>query len=124
MNLHVLLLDLSICRLAPQAKIPDWALASTHFFNICRTSDELSIVAETQYCPEGLTCEADWKALKVEGILDFSLTGILAALTAPLAQENISLFAVSTYNTDYLLVKKENLLRAKEILIKAGHHFV
>lgn len=71
--------------------------------------------------PEGIKRDEGWRALKVEGPLDFSATGILATLITPLAKEGISIFAVSTYDTDYLLVKERHLEKAVEILSREGH---
>lgn len=65
--------------------------------------------------------EDDWKCIKVEGVLDFSLTGILSSLANPLAENNISIFAISTYNTDYLLIKSHSIEKAKVVLENEGH---
>ena len=106
---------LAVCRLDSQAAVPDWALGD-NFFSITRTIDELSIVCSEAGVPEGVLCERGWACLKVEGPLDFSLTGVLASLTQPLAEAGISIFAVSTYDTDYLLVKVGDLERAVAVL--------
>ncbi|HEX6291443.1 MAG TPA: ACT domain-containing protein [Herpetosiphonaceae bacterium] len=111
---------LAVCRLAHDAPLPDWALQS-HFFSITRTPDELSIVCAQEVVPDGTTCERDWRCLKVAGPLDFALTGVLAALVLPLAQAGISIFAVSTFDTDYLLVKAAATERAIAVLVMAGH---
>ena len=116
--LSVLPETFAICRLAPATPIPKWALDS---FSITRTRDELSIVCAQRDVPAGIRCERDWRALKVDGTLDFALTGILASLAAPLADAGISIFAISTYDTDYLLVKETNLPRAVQVLFAAGH---
>ncbi|WNF38786.1 ACT domain-containing protein [Bacillaceae bacterium IKA-2] len=68
--------------------------------------------------------EPDWKCIKVEGTLDFSLTGILSSLANPLAENNISIFAISTFNTDYLLIKMYSIEKAKSVLENAGHTFI
>ena len=106
---------LAVCRLDPQVAVPDWAL-SGDFFSITRTTDELSIVCSEAGVPEGVLCERGWAGLKVEGPLDLSLTGVLASLAQPLAEAGISIFAVSTYDTDYLLVKVGDLERAVAVL--------
>jgi hypothetical protein len=111
---------LAVCRLAPDAEVPAWAWTGEPA-SVTRTRDELSIVCRADAVPQGIRSETGWRCLKVEGPLDFALTGILAALTAPLAAAGITLFAVSTYDTDYLLVKAENLDRAVEVLRGAGH---
>ena len=111
---------LVVCRLDPQAAVPDWAF-SGDFFSITRTTDELSIVCSESDVPEGVLCERGWVGLKVEGPLDFSLTGVLASLAQPLAEAGLSLFAISTYDTDYLLVKARDLDRAVAVLAEAEH---
>ena len=123
-NLTLTLLpdNYSICRLEPEADIPPWALGGD-FFSITRTKDELSLVCSQKIVPHGVQCEKDWRCIMVEGPLDFSVTGILASLTTSLAEVGISIFAISTFDTDYLLVKAENLKRAVVKLKKAGHRF-
>ena len=110
----------AICRLEPDASIPDWANAGG-FISITRTSDELSIVCLEANVPEGVKADRGWRCFKVEGPLDLSLTGVLASLANPLAEARINIFAVSTFDTDYLLVKEEKLMRAAEVLIRSGH---
>lgn len=110
----------AICRLDPEAHIPDWACAGD-FVSITRTSDELSIVDREGDVPEGLKCDRGWRCLKVEGPLDLSLTGVLASLLNPLAEARINIFAISTFDTDYLLVKEVNLARATAVLIRSGN---
>jgi hypothetical protein len=91
------------------------------FFSVTRTKEELSLVCPQEMVPEGTHCEKDFRSIKVEGPLDFSLTGILSSLTIPLAQAGISVLAISTFDTDYLLLKEQYLQRASEVLSKAGH---
>jgi hypothetical protein len=110
----------AICRLDPGATIPTWALQGG-FASITRTSDELSIMCPESQVPEGVQREAGWRVFKVEGPLDFSLTGILAAIVSPFAAATISVFAVSTYDTDYLLIKRADLDRAVQALSARGH---
>ena len=98
--------------------IPEWAHSG--FFSMTRTPDELSIVCNEEIVPDGVACEKGWHCLQVKGPLDFALTGILASLAAPLAEAGISIFAISTYDTDYFLVKE--LDRAIAVLFKAGHN--
>jgi hypothetical protein len=112
----------SICRLGPAADIPPWALAG-NFFSITRTEEELSLVCSQEVVPDGVLCEKGWRCIMVVGPLDFSLTGILASLIASLAEAGISVFAISTFDTDYLLVKADNLKRALLKLQEAGHRF-
>lgn len=108
-----------VCRLDKDSRIPDWAYQS-EFFSLTKTFDELSIVCLQESIPEGIKCERDWRILKVEGILDFSLTGILASISNTLAKAGISIFAVSTYDTDYVLVKDIDFKNAIEALRQAG----
>ncbi len=115
LTLSILPHALGICRLIPKEPIPSWALESP-FFSLSKTSEELSIVCLEERIPQEIKTEKSWRAIKVEGPLDFSLTGIMASLTKPLAEEGISLFAISTYDTDYLLVKDHNLPKSIEIL--------
>ncbi|HXG64259.1 MAG TPA: ACT domain-containing protein [Blastocatellia bacterium] len=120
LTLSILPERFAICRLGPQERIPDWALAG-NLFSVTRTPEELSIVCLEANAPPGTKCESGWRCLKVAGTLDFSQTGVLASLAAPLAEAGISIFVVSTYDTDYLMVKEENLQRAAAILSEAGH---
>jgi len=115
--------DYSICRLAPEADIPPWALAGD-FFSITRTREELSLVCSQEVVPDGVQSEKGWRCIMVRGPLDFSITGILASLTTSLAEVGISIFAISTFDTDYLMVKADNLKRAVLKLKEAGHNVV
>jgi Uncharacterized conserved protein len=112
--------DLAVARLSKDETFPQWPLAG-EFFSITKTYDELSIVCDEALVPEGVVCERGWKALKVEGPLDFSLIGILARISSALAAAGISIFALSTYETDYILVKKEKIETAIETLFKEGY---
>ena len=120
LRLTVLPSRLAVCRLAANALLPIWA-AGGALVSITRTADELSIVCLEAQVPGDVTVERGWCCLKVEGPLDFALTGILADLAGALASAGISIFAVSTFDTDYLLVKEETLDRAVEALKVAGH---
>lgn len=106
-----------VCRLHKDEAIPEWA-KNSEFFSITRTSDELSIVCNQDSIPDDIKCEKDWRALKIEGTLDFSLIGILASISTILAQNKISIFAISTYDTDYILIKNEDVDNAIKSLIK------
>jgi len=111
----------AICRLSPDAPMPDWALTGG-FFSITRTTDELSIVCPQANVPSEIQCDRDWRCFKIEGPLDLSLIGILASLTVPLARAGIGIFAVSTYDTDYVLVKEKRLEEAVLVLSQEGYH--
>jgi len=123
MDLTVLDRRYGIVRLAADSAVPDWALQS-EFFSITRTVDEVSVVCEESVIPEGTSYEGAWRILKVSGPLDFSLTGVLSSLSVPLAANGVSVFAVSTFDTDYLLIKETCLDLASESLEAAGHRFV
>ncbi len=110
----------AVCRLKRDRAVPDWATAGD-FFSVTRTRDELSIVCPESVVPEDVTCEKGWRCLKVRGTLDFALVGILASMVVPLAEAGISVFVVSTYDTDYLLLKERDLEKAARSLAEAGH---
>jgi len=106
---------LAICRLHKDAQIPDWALAGS-FYAVVRTEDELSIVCPDGHPPPETESNPGWRALKVQGPLAFDEIGILAGLTAPLAEAGIPVFVFSTFDTDYLLVKEANLSKTVRLL--------
>lgn len=106
---------LAVCQLDKQADLPDWALNSS-FFCITRSDEELSVICYEKDVPPDIKVEKGWRTFKVSGPLDFSQTGIVASLANPLALSGIPIFALSTYNTDYLLVKEEHLDKAKGVL--------
>jgi len=118
-RLQLLPQPLAISRLAASAPIPPWASGS--ILSITRTESELSIVSEASAVPGGVQSVAGWRALRVEGVLDFSTTGVLASLAQPLAAAGVSIFAISTYDTDYILVRETDISRAIEALSSAGH---
>jgi uncharacterized protein len=110
----------SIHRLDPNRPIPTTVLGSPVFF-IGRTSDELSIVCRSDIPVLHARTEANWACFKMEGPLDFGLTGIVARLSATLAEAKIPIFAISTFDTDYILVKQEDLFHAESALKEAGY---
>src|SRR5262245_3681679 len=112
-------LDLCICRLDAGAAIPAWATRS-RFYSVTGTADETSIVCETQLALPGVRCEPGWNALGLRGPIDFSAIGILATLVVPLAEAGISVFAISTWDTDYLLVRTGDVARAVVVLSEHG----
>ena len=111
----------AICHLPADESLPTWATAAG-FFSVTRTPDELSIVCETRIAPAGIRKEGGWRGMAVRGPLDFDLTGIIAALAVPLAAARISIFVVSTYETDFLLVRDQDFDRAVLTLRNAGHN--
>jgi hypothetical protein len=110
----------AICRLEPGATLPAWA-GGAEFLCVTRTSHELSIVCSQTMVPESVHAERDRRLLQIEGTLAFTLIGVLASVATPLADAEISIFAVSTYDTDYLLISERDLRRAAEVLEAAGH---
>lgn len=118
MHLHLLNNHYSVCKLTDLAEI-DWAGEITF---VGKTDEELSLVCETRCVPpNALIREDGWRALRVEGVLDFSLVGILSGISGTLAAAGISLFCVSTYNTDYVLIKEGSLSGALQALRSAGY---
>ena len=112
-------------KLPPSETIPLWAL-NCNVFSITRTDEELSVVCPSECLPingQIKEVENDWKYIKVEGVLDFSLTGILSSLANSLAENKISIFVISIFNNDYLLVKSHSIEKAKVILENKGHIF-
>ncbi len=120
LKLSVLEGRLAVCRLDPGAEIPDWAIRDP-FFSITRTVDELSVICPEQHVPPGVACEQGWRALKLEGPLDFESIGTLNAVAEPLADAEISILAIATYDTDYVLIKESELGRALAALSKREH---
>lgn len=122
MNLRLSLLPgrLAVCRLAPADAVPAWA-ASPPFSSVTRTAAELSIVCAEENVPADVRREAGFRAYVVAGPLDFGLTGVIASLTEPLARAGVPVFVVSTFDTDYLLLREERLAEASAVLGRAGH---
>jgi hypothetical protein len=119
LKLSVLSPRFAVCRLEPDAEVPA-SLYKMPFCSITRTDEELSIVLPEAEAPPEWMREGDWRCFKVHGPLDFGLTGILAAIAAPLADARISIFAFSTFDTAYVMVKESTLEQAKLVLSKNG----
>jgi hypothetical protein len=109
---------LTVCKVTDVSNIN----METDFYFIGKTDEELSLVCKTEDTPQN-TVERDdgWRGFRIQGVLDFSLIGILSRLSGILAEHKIGIFAVSTYNTDYILVKEENFERALEVLASEGY---
>jgi len=122
MKLSLTLLEGSfvVHRMAPNAEIPAGVLNSS-FFAIMRTDDELSLVLPASVEVESDKSEADWVCFKVDGPLEFELVGILAGISSALAEAGVRIFALSTFDTDYVLVKREQVRAAREALASAGY---
>ena len=113
----------AIVRLDPDTPVPDWAEGG-HFWSITRSDSELSIVCPQDQVPRGASAERGWVAFALEGPLDFSLTGVVASLCSPLADARVPVFVISTFETDYLLVREPDLHRSIDALLAAGHEVV
>jgi hypothetical protein len=110
----------AVCRLPPQAPLPDWALSGV-VTSVTRTAEELSIVCPQENVPEGLQAEKGWICFELGGPFPFSQTGVLASFIDPLAERGVSIVAISTFDTDYVLVKEELAGAALEAFQEAGH---
>lgn len=118
MKLKKLVFDITLCKLEDVSAVD----LSREFFFLGKTDEEISLVCKTEDTPSN-TIERDdgWRGFRIEGVLDFSLIGILSKISSILAENKIGIFAVSTYNTDYILVKKENFDLAMTVLAEAGY---
>ena len=114
---------LIVVKLPPNAAVPAWAEGG-EFSSITRTPAELSIVCDLRSIPPGLPRPEPWIRLEVEGPLSFSLVGVLAALTVPLAEAGVSVFPIATHDTDHLLIRAREEQHAREALTDAGNEIV
>jgi uncharacterized protein len=121
-DIRVMKAELAVCRLEPGASVAD--VRHAELWALTRTREETSVVCAVEDAPAGAKVEDGWMAVVVQGPLDFGLTGILAALAAPLAAAGVPIFAISTFDTDYLLIKRADEARALEALDRAGHRLV
>lgn len=113
----------AIVRLAPNTAVPEWATRG-EFTSIARTSDELSIVCPIENLPADASSPHRWICLKLQGPFPFSQTGVLLSFIEPLSSKGIPIFAISTYDTDYVLIQEEWVGAALAELQRAGHEFV
>lgn len=123
LTLKLLKESFGVCRLKSDDALPDWALKGT-FHSITYTEDELSIVCETAWIPNTIQCEKTWRIFKIQGPLDFALIGILAKIGQLMADHQISIFALSTFDTDYILVKEDKVTKATHALKQAGYEVI
>ncbi len=125
MSLDLTLLPdhVAICRLPAKSALPAWA-ASGGLSSVSWTEDATSVVCPEAVVPSDVQSDGGWRAFMVAGPLDFSLTGILLSIARPLAEAGIAIFAISTYDTDYVLVKESSLQTAIEALSKFGHRVI
>jgi uncharacterized protein len=111
----------ALLRYPPEAAVPEWALQPDGFASVSRTADELSIVCLAALVPAGARCDGGWCCLKVHGPFAFDQVGILSSFAVPLAQAGVGIFAISTFDTDYILVKERQRDLAIQALVSAGH---
>lgn len=119
-ELRVLPDRLAVCRLEPNGRIPVWA-NTAGFFAVVRAPTDLTVVCAEASVPETARAERGWRALHLQGVHDFAQVGVLAALCAPIADAGVSIMALSTFDTDYILVKADALAKAAGALNAAGH---
>ena len=112
----------AVCRLAADAELPAWVGAG--FVSVTRTPYELSIVCSEAGVPDGVQAERGWACLQLQGPFPFTLTGVLASLLAPLAEAQVPIFAMSTYDTDWVLIPAARLDDALRALSSAGHQLL
>ncbi|KPI52005.1 amino acid-binding protein [Clostridioides difficile] len=120
MKLKLFAEEYAVCRLNNDSKIPEW-IDTKNFYSITKTEDELSVVCSNNNIPSDVKSEKEWRILKILGPLDFSLIGILSKLSGLLAENKISIFAISTYDTDYILIKEKDIENACKILTCNGY---
>ena len=123
LTLRLLPAAFAICRLEPDAALPAW-LPRQGFTATIRTEDELSIYCDQNAVPQEVRAARGWRALQLVGPFDFSETGVIASVAAPLAEAGISISVLATHDTDYLFVRNDALENAAEILQAAGHRVV
>ncbi|MES2177115.1 MAG: ACT domain-containing protein [Gemmatimonadota bacterium] len=113
---------LAVCRLDAMAPIPAWATGNP-FFSVTRTLDELSVICDEAVVPADVVANRGWVAIRVVGVIDMSVVGVMLSLAGPLAEAGVSIMPVATYDTDYVLVRNEQLHDAMAALERAGHSF-
>jgi hypothetical protein len=121
MNLEAIEVRLAVCRLDADSDVPPWVERSRAFTSVTRTTDELSVICAFDDVPEGVPMEGPWRALRVRGPIVMTLIGVVASLAGALAEAGISIFAVSTFDTDYILVHEPDFEAAVDALTRAGH---
>ena len=119
-SLKILPERMAVCRFEPTAPLPDW-IGKVGFYSLTRTEAELTLVCPEARLAPGTTSETGWRCFKVQGLLDFSEIGIIFSLTQPLAKTGVSVFVISTFDTDYFMVKEKDLTKAIDALTAEGH---
>ncbi len=121
MQIRVIDGEFAVCKLSAATDMD----FSGEFVFVAKTDEELSLVCKTEEVPSGCNaCEKGWRAMRIEGVLDFSLTGVISSLSSALAKQKISVFVVSTFNTDYILIKEHSLSDAVVALKETGCEFI
>jgi hypothetical protein len=123
LSLKILPGRMAVCRFEPSASLPAW-LDGSGFYSVTRTSEELTVVCREALVAAAKTCESGWRCIRVQGVLDFSEIGIMFSISRTLAEASVSVFVISTYDTDYFLVKEKDLARAIDALKSAGHRVI
>jgi hypothetical protein len=114
---------LAVCWVPPESEYPQWVMGEG-LLSITRTADELSVICEEKFVPEDVISEHGWRALKIQGPLNFSLVGVLAPIAKILADNGVSIFSISTYETDYILVKEGTLENVIGVLRQSGYEIL
>ncbi len=120
LKFEVTSLRLALCRFEPDSQVPAWAIRGS-FSSVTRTAEELSILCEAGLVPASVPSENDWACLKIAGLIPLTQTGVLAAFIAPLSERGIAIFTISTFDTDYVLVRESSLDTALAALKASGH---
>ena len=121
-TLDVVEAPIAVCRLPADAPVPEWAWTAGTFLTITRTSQELSITADAAVVPADVPAQRGWRAFKVRGTIGFSVVGLLSSIVAPLSQAGMTVLSISTHDTDWFLVRRDDLEHATSVLERAGHH--
>ena len=114
---------LAVCRFEPRASLPDW-IDQPDFYSITRTAEELSVVCSEARVAPGAESETGWRCFQLLGPFSFSEIGVISSLIQPLTESGVSVFVISTFDTDYLMVKETNLAKAIDALTAKGHQVI
>jgi hypothetical protein len=120
LSMRILPDRLAVCRFEPQAALPDW-IDQPGFYSITRTAEELSVVCSEARVAPGAESETGWRCFQLLGPFSFSEIGVMSSLIQPLTERGVSVFVISTFDTDYLMVKERNLAKAIDVLTAEGH---
>jgi hypothetical protein len=123
LSLKLLPERMAVCRFEPTAPLPGW-IGESGFYSLTRTEAELTLVCPETHLAPGTISETGWRCFKVQGLLDFSEIGIILSLTRPLAENGVAVFVMSTFDTDYFMVKEKDLAKAIDALTAEGHQII